>query len=118
MNPDLTHMDMKGHRLVLWFLVLMSASAAPAEDITTGSIWKYFIGTQEATVPVAAWRSPTFDDSTWLSGRAPIGYANPANDLNGYEATIQTVLPNANPNTWTSVYFRKTFNISDPALIS
>src|SRR5206468_1508399 len=119
MKSDPNRMDMKKQLFVLLFLILACCRPARADDlITTGSTWKYFIGSQEASTPVSTWRATTFDDSSWLSGPAPIGYANPANDPNGYEATIQTVLPNANPNTWSSVFFRKTFNVSNPASIS
>src|ERR1051326_9404129 len=112
-------MCMKRHYVAFLFLVLLFARPAQGETlIPTGSSWKYFIGTQEASSPTSAWRTNVFDDSSWLSGSAPIGYANPPNDPGGYEATIVTTLPNANPNTWLSVFFRKTFFISDPAQIS
>src|SRR5262245_946878 len=80
--------------------------AAQTVVVPIGSTWKYFIGTQEASSPTNAWRTIAFDDSTWQSGPAPIGYST-ADPKTGYEAAIATTIPPLNPGA--SVYFRKTF---------
>src|SRR5262245_31713807 len=93
----------------LLFPLLPVSPVLAADLLTYGSGgWKYFIGTQEASSPVDAWRLAGFNDTTWSPGTAPIGYANPPNDPGGFEATIVTLLPASSsvPN-WTSVYFRR-----------
>jgi hypothetical protein len=63
-----------------------------------GSDWRYLAdGTDQGT----AWRSPSFVDSGWGTGRAQFGYGD------GDEITP---LPNT---TRVTTYFRKTFNIAD-----
>lgn len=67
-----------------------------------GSTWKYFKGTQEPSTPTSAWRQPGFNDSTWSSGSAPIGYG---------ETFLSTTLSDMQGH-YTSLYFRKTFNLT------
>jgi hypothetical protein len=72
---------------------------------TKGSTWRYFDrGADQGT----AWRAPGFDDSTWSTGVAPLGY--PAG------APIATVIgygSDAN-NKYTTTYFRRQFTVADP----
>ncbi|MDD3321334.1 MAG: CotH kinase family protein [Paludibacter sp.] len=63
--------------------------------------WRYFVGTTE---PPTDWRSSTFDDSSWLSGKGGIG--NGDNDDN----TIIEVC--------TSVFLRISFNVTDTTVLS
>ncbi|HTD66300.1 MAG TPA: hypothetical protein VK846_07200, partial [Candidatus Limnocylindria bacterium] len=88
------------------FSLMLVMSAPAASLFNLGANWKYFVGTQEASTPQTAWRAIVFDDSTWTSGNAPIGYGEP-----------DIVLP-AVPTATLSVYHRKTFVISDPAQIT
>ncbi|HMC28578.1 MAG TPA: lamin tail domain-containing protein, partial [Verrucomicrobiae bacterium] len=101
--------------LLSCFFVLPAPRANAAVLITNGSSWKYFIGTQEASTPVNAWRQLGFVDSAWQDGITPIGYAVPANDPGGYEATIRTTLPTSTDGNYSSVFLRKTFVVSNPA---
>ena len=71
--------------------------------IASGSAWKFFRGFSEASDPIDAWRQPTFDDSSWEVGTAPIGRA---------ERFLQTELKDAR-NNYTTVFLRKTFTIDD-----
>ena len=73
------------------------------------------LGTQEASTPPEAWRQPGFPEEGWLSGDGPIGFAVPANDAGGYEATIRTTLPTSTLSNYTAVYLRKTFVVSNVA---
>src|SRR6185503_1369607 len=75
-----------------------------------GSTWKYFIGTTTAP-STPAWRTTNFNDSAWQGpAPAPIGYGEP---------DIITALPaSGTPPTYTTVYFRKTFVIPNPADVS
>ncbi len=86
-----------------------SAGALSAVLIPQKSLWKFRKGTSEASSPIGAWRDAAFDDSGWSAGSAPIGY-DPT-------VTMQTVLADMKSN-YTSVYFRKVFQVSDPAEVS
>jgi hypothetical protein len=84
------------------------STLAPQEGVTdllipTGSVWKYLDnGTDQGTV----WRELFFDDSTWASGAAQLGYGD------GDEKTI--VGYGADPNNkYTTTYFRRSFNVKD-----
>jgi hypothetical protein len=70
------------------------------------SNWRYLdTGADQGT----AWRAPSFNDASWRSGTAPLGY--PAG------APINTVISyGANPNNkYTTSYFRRQFSVADPA---
>lgn len=76
--------------------------------VEMGATWKYLPGLSE---PPAAWRTAAFDDGAWTSGAAPIGYG---------ETRIQTDLGALIPpmrNNYTSVYLRRTFQLSNPGAI-
>jgi hypothetical protein len=89
----------------------------PPEDLTVELIdpyyseWKYFKGTAEPSSPTTLWRQISFDDTFWLSGDMPIGYPE-------YCTTCLDDMQNP-PSTpgYTTVYLRKTFEISDPCAI-
>ncbi len=70
--------------------------------MATNSAWKYLdTGGDQGT----AWREPAFDDTTWLSGPAQLGFGD------GDEATV---LANPLPPRRT-YYFRHAFNVADPS---
>jgi hypothetical protein len=96
------------------FWLMLAGSAPAAQLFNFGTNWSYFLGTTEASTPTSAWRSNNFNDSSWLSGPTPIGYAAPANDPGGYEATIRTTLPTSTAGNYTTVYLRRTFVVSAP----
>ncbi len=77
-----------------------------ADLLPAGSTWKYRLGTTEASNPVDAWRNVDFDDASWSSGAAPIGYG---------EADIQTTIPTSSAQNYTSLFLRKTFSVTNPA---
>jgi hypothetical protein len=68
--------------------------------------WKYFKGTQEPSSPMSAWRQLDFNDTSWLLGGLPMGYGE-------YPEYFATYLSDMN-NGYTTVYLRKTFEVSDP----
>ncbi|MHC4206273.1 MAG: lamin tail domain-containing protein, partial [Planctomycetota bacterium] len=72
--------------------------------INEGSQWKFFKGTQE---PLSSrdslWRQINFNDSGWLRGDTPIGYG---------ETFIVTNLSDMRGG-YSTVYFRKTFEVTD-----
>jgi hypothetical protein len=71
--------------------------------IAAGSVWKYLDdGTDQGT----AWRKPTFDDSKWAAGPAPLGYGD------GDEATVVRFGPEPQHKQITT-YFRQSFKVAD-----
>ena len=80
--------------------------------ISVGSTWKYLDnGSDQGTV----WSGTAFDDSTWASGPAELGYGD------GGEATVVNCGPSrpaCNSNNYVTTYFRYTFNVPDRSLYS
>ncbi|HTD66196.1 MAG TPA: Ig-like domain-containing protein [Candidatus Limnocylindria bacterium] len=76
--------------------------------ISTGSVWKYL---DDGTDQGAAWRAPAFDDSSWASGPAQLGYGD------GDEATIVGFGPDPQ-NKFITTYFRHSFYITNAGSIS
>ena len=80
--------------------------------------WSYRLGTNEASTPIAAWRTNNFiEDATWTVGGLPLGNGT-ANDPNGYEATLVTTVPTATAGQYLSVFVRKTFVITNAAALA
>ncbi|HEX8524410.1 MAG TPA: NPCBM/NEW2 domain-containing protein [Tepidisphaeraceae bacterium] len=76
--------------------------------ISTGSVWKYLDnGSDQGT----GWRATSFDDSTWKSGAAQLGYGD------GDEATVVSYGSNSNLK-YVTTYFRKSFAITDPTKVT
>ena len=73
--------------------------------IPQGATWKYLDnGTNQGT----AWYSTAFNDTSWKSGPAQLGYGD------GDEAT--TVGYGSDPNNkYITTYFRKTFTVTNPS---
>jgi PKD repeat protein len=79
-------------------------AATPSELVPTGSSWAYL---DDGVDPGATWVEPTFDDSAWSSGAAPLGYGI----FGGTPIDYGTDPSNVHVTTW----FRTTFSITDPA---
>ena len=73
-----------------------------------GETWRFFRGRSEPSGGTTDWASPEFDDSTWETGPAGIGYGD------GDDATTL----NDMRNNYLSVYMRRTFEITDIAEVS
>jgi len=70
-----------------------------------GATWKYLDnGTNQGT----AWRAASFNDSTWASGPAQLGYGD------GDEATVLGYGPDPN-NKYITTYFRRSFSVANPS---
>lgn len=84
------------------------SSVGTQQLFDAGELWQYLKGTQEASTPRDAWRGKTFDDSSWTTGLAPIGFS-------------RTVVIGSNladmRNNYTTVYLRKSFEIEDPSAV-
>ncbi len=79
------------------------APSSTATLVAAGSVWRYLDnGTNQGT----AWRAQGFNDSTWASGPALLGYGH------GDEATTVGFGGNASQKYLTT-YFRTTFNLAN-----
>jgi hypothetical protein len=75
--------------------------------IAAGSDWKYLDnGSDQGT----AWRGRLFNDASWLSGLAQLGFGD----------DDETTVVNGGPSTnrFPTTYFRRAFTIADPAAYS
>jgi hypothetical protein len=73
--------------------------------VRAGSVWKYLDnGSNQGT----AWRGTNFNDSTWASGPAQLGYGD--ND----EATVLSFGTDPN-NKYITTYFRRSFPVTNAA---
>ena len=93
--------------LLLAFFSTILICAHPAFGDTTllpaGSVWKYLDnGTNQGT----AWRASAFDDSSWKSGAAELGYGD------GDEKTVVGFGPDP-ANKYITTYFRRAFTVAD-----
>jgi hypothetical protein len=74
-----------------------------------GETWKYFAGTVEPSPgDTTAWRTSGFNDSSWVSGAAPVGYDSEL--AMGTQLTMN--------GQYTTFYMRKTFTVEDPSKVS
>lgn len=94
-------------RILIILLGILPASFSFSQTtiIPYGSTWKYLDnGSNQGT----AWRASGFNDASWASGPAELGYA---------DAPVTTVSygPDAN-NKYITTYFRIAVNIPNPAL--
>lgn len=88
-------------------IVSISRPLASSILLPKGSIWKYLDdGSDQGT----NWRQPSFDDSTWKSGPAQLGYDTDGSEND--EATIIGYGPNPG-NKYVTYYFRRTINLDD-----
>lgn len=72
--------------------------------VAAGSTWKYL---DDGTNQGSAWQATSFNDSSWSSGPAQLGYGD------GDEATVVNGGPtNAH---FITTYFRRTFTVANPA---
>jgi len=98
--------------LLFTFLMALSAGSGMAVAQTilvpTNSTWKYLDnGTDQGT----AWRASAFNDATWASGPAPLGYEDP------WIRTTNSFGPDVN-NKYITTYYRHSFNVADASAIN
>lgn len=86
--------------------IILGGHLAVAQDVSVipfGSVWKYLDnGSDQGT----AWRATAFNDATWASGPAELGYGE------GDEATVVGYGPSSTAK-YITTYFRRTFTIGD-----
>ncbi|EGW38669.1 metallophosphoesterase [Desulfosporosinus sp. OT] len=102
-----------------FFLPVSFAVAATNDNdsivlLSRGSVWEYLDdGSDQGT----AWRDTSFDDSSWQSGAAPLGY--PSSETNSLNGRINTVISYGSDSShkYPTSYFRTTFNVDDLSAI-
>jgi hypothetical protein len=79
--------------------------------IPLGSTWRYLDnGSNQGT----NWRARTFDDSTWKSGAAELGYGDsPADEATRVEDNATPGYVGSDTNRYATTYFRKTFSVTN-----
>lgn len=88
---------------------IVLAAERPATDLVSwGEIWKFL---DDGSVPAAAWRSRTFNDSSWDEGWARLGYGG-----DGESTTVS--FGNDPNNKHITTYFRQTFMVGSPNAFS
>jgi hypothetical protein len=68
------------------------------------SLWRYFKGMSEASVPSTAWRDLGFNDAAWAQGAGPIGY-DPGLPMGTFLGDMA--------GGYTTVFFRSTFVVTN-----
>jgi len=78
------------------------STGSTVQVVKTSDTWKYY---DKGEVSDGNWRGNSFNDASWSSGQAPLGYS-----MNGVKTTVSygSDAERKNPTT----YFRKTFNLS------
>jgi len=74
--------------------------------VPAGAVWKYL---DNGSCQGTAWRQPQFNDASWPSGPAQLGYGD------GDEATVVSFGPDPN-NKYITTYFRHSFTVPDPSV--
>ncbi|PYI83109.1 MAG: hypothetical protein DME26_15700, partial [Verrucomicrobia bacterium] len=87
--------------------VVIQRSASPVPFVQAKSIWKFW---DKGTDLGTAWRAPTFNDSSWASGPAELGYGDASE--NRPEATVVSFGPDA-ANKYITTYFRRAFLVAN-----
>jgi hypothetical protein len=86
-------------------LALLATPEEGVELIAQGATWKY---RDTGIAPAADWTTPAYNDSTWSSGPARLGYG---------DTQATTVGFGGNPaNRHITTWFRRTFNVADATL--
>src|ERR1043166_3404897 len=110
--PDQLHPNQFGYNKMAthWFTaintLLCPSCPATFSVVPVGATWRYL---DNATDQGTAWRSTNFNDSTWASGPAQLGFGD------GDEATL--VNGGASGSRTPTIYFRNTFVVTNRANI-
>ena len=94
--------------LVLVAGAWLASEVNAATLFSRGAKWSYYKGNDHPSGGDLEWTEPDFDDSDWPSGASPIRYG----DGNG-----GTVIGDMR-NTYSTMFFRRTFTVANPAQIS
>ncbi|MBL7858644.1 MAG: CotH kinase family protein [Cyclobacteriaceae bacterium] len=92
---------MPGYQFKKWTIKKRESVVLPM--IAQSSAWKYF---DLGSLPASNWTTIGFNDATWASGTAQLGYGD------GDEQTVVGYGSDAN-NKYITTYFRKQFTVTD-----
>jgi hypothetical protein len=122
-NPPLNGLGLPSYSIPEGgYLVVFTGSStsnyttwAKAPDIAVipeNASWKFW---STNSAPVSTWMNTAFNDTTWSSGRAPLGYNDATLNMD-----CATVLPYGGnkANRYSAAYFRKTFNLVNPSVVT
>ena len=91
--------------VAVWSFWTPQASGIDTVLISTTAVWKYLAdGSNQGTT----WRNVSFNDTTWASGPAQLGYGD------GDEATVVPSGPD--PNRFITTYFRRSFTVVNASI--
>ena len=103
MNNKILHLTFA--LAIMGALFTSTARAADTILVPTGASWKYLDnGSDQGT----AWRATAFNDTSWSSGPAQLGYGD------GDEATVVGFGPDSS-NKFITTYFRRAFSVTNAA---
>ena len=85
----------------------ITGAEATETYVKADDVLKYFKGTAEPSDPVSLWREIDFDDASWFSGPAIIGFGD------GDEATVLDDMR----GLYISFYVRRKFTVADPTTV-
>jgi hypothetical protein len=89
-------------------VTILDNDTTAATLVASGAAWKYL---DNGTDQGIAWQAVGFNDGTWKSGNAELGYGD------GDEATVVGYGPNASTK-YITTYFRKAFTVANAAAIN
>src|SRR5436190_8697440 len=90
----------------IWILPMDGPPGSPVTLISTGAVWKYL---DNGSNPGTIWRQLGFNDGTWVSGPAMLGYG----DANGtFPRTTNSFGSDPN-NKYITTYYRRPFVVSN-----
>jgi hypothetical protein len=88
--------------------VSLAVTSPPSSTVVfTNAVWRYV---DTGVDPGTTWRNLGFNDSTWASGPAPLGFGD------GDEATVINSMPNGSPII--TAYFRRLFVVSNATQVT
>ena len=77
------------------------------------STWRFFRGTNEASLPdITEWRNTNFNDAAFADAPAPFWYG----DIRP-GGTQLLDMPGTGPNNYTCFFLRRTFMVNNPAQV-
>ena len=79
------------------------SSGSTVEVFGNNETWKYY---DRGQLSGTTWRTTSFNDASWSSGRAPLGYS-----MSGIQTTIS--YGTNSQQKYPTTYFRKTFTLND-----
>lgn len=95
-------------KYTLFLLCFVTITKAQTTFFNWGTTWKFL---DDGSNQNTAWYGQLFNDNSWATGLAELGYGD------GDEATTVSY-GSSSSNKYITTYFRKSFNVANPALYS